>query len=269
MIADSLSPEGHRLTTMELVFPRIILSEFNTHRVFSRNSASSRAIPASRMREMVELNPYIPARFTSNKPGMQGGEFLADGENEAARNSYYLALQGALTTHRELEALGVHKQHANRILEPWMWHTVVVSSTEWDNFFNLRLNPAAQPEIQGLAFEMYQALLTSAPVQFQRYDEWHLPYITDEEKHFDQEMLKKVSVARCARVSYMRQNDQREYMEDVVLYMRLRDAGHWSPFEHVATPTTHEIYIENEANFMGWVQLRHVVESEDRTKEAR
>ena len=68
IIADSLSPQGHRLTTFICVFPRIVLAEFNTHRMLSRNSASSRAIPFNKMLEMVKTNPFIPFIVATSVP---------------------------------------------------------------------------------------------------------------------------------------------------------------------------------------------------------
>lgn len=260
VVADSISPSGHRLTTMELVFPRIILAEFNTHRVFSRNSASSRAIPVDRMLELVELNPYIPKVWTRNQPGMQGGERLTGSDAVAAECVWHEALWYALKTARKLRDLDVHKQHINRLLEPFMWHQVVVSSTEWDNFFRLRGAPDAQPEMQDLCWAMVFALADSCPVQFQEGDgRWHLPYVTtDENVMLALETRKKVSVARCARVSYMRQNDVRAVVDDVRLYDRLLASGHMSPFEHVARPMTEGDGDYPPGNFTGWMQLRHV-----------
>lgn len=271
VLADSVSPAGHRLTTMECTFPRMILAEFNTHRVFSRNSASSRAIPVERVIEQVRDNPYVPQTWTSNQKGMVGGEPLGAYGTAAANVFWDDARQSAIEAACRLVEAGVHKQHVNRLLEPFMWHTVIVSSTEWDNFFKLRIHGAAQPEMQELADQMMCALEGSTPRRVY-YGEYHLPLVdTGDWTYFEDERAQKLmikrSVARCARVSYGRHNDWKTLDEDVALYDRLRAAGHWSPFEHVATPFEQEYY-ENcshypapgpPGNFTGWLQHRHEV----------
>jgi len=139
ILADSLSPQGDRLTTMKITFPRFILAEFNTHRMFSRNSASSRAIPFKKMVEMVQENPFIPIAWQKDHKGMQGTEYWSDKLNvEAKEGEWLIARNHAINQATQLSSMGVTKQLCNRLLEPFMWHTVIVSATEWDNFFNLR-----------------------------------------------------------------------------------------------------------------------------------
>lgn len=264
VIADSISPIGDRLTTLECTFHRFILSEFNTHRKFSRNSASSRAIPVNKIINQVIQNPAIPITFPKEQPGMVGGEDLNEMDRESAEELWIAAGDSAVETAKKLIELGVHKSVINRLLEPFMWHTVVVSSTEWDNFLSQRIS-GAQPEMMELAAKINSALEGSVPTAVD-YGDWHLPYITQEELNpyrsdLNDEMRRQLSVARVAGSSYNRLGQTRELEKDLGLYERLRHASppHWSPFEHVATPSELIMPGAIEGNFDGWHQLRHIV----------
>jgi thymidylate synthase ThyX len=294
VLADSVSPAGHRLTTLEATFPRFVLAEFNTHRVFSRNSASSRAIPVAKQLRRVLDDPYVPIEFGSNKPGMQAGPALtgaardaAEAEWLAARDDAVRHVLGLITSpenvaayedlHACLEAaegslkeppaewLNVHKQVANRLLEPFMWHTVIVSSTTWDNFFNLRCHPDAQPEIRLIATKMREAVERSVPTRLEP-DEWHLPLVGEDEREetSSPEELAKVSIGRCARVSYLTHAGTRDLAADVTLYDRLLESGHMSPMEHVARPMTPAELEQSEwsSNFQGWIAHRKLIPGE-------
>ncbi|HEX6601996.1 MAG TPA: FAD-dependent thymidylate synthase [Solirubrobacterales bacterium] len=294
VLADSISPAGHRLTTLEVTFPRFILAEFNTHRVFSRNSASSRAIPVAKQLRRVLEDPYVPIEFGSNQPGMQAGAPLqgaaldaAEAEWLRARDDAVRHVLGLMTSpeivaqHDDLlaclkaaegslknppsEWLNVHKQVANRLLEPFMWHTVIVSSTTWENFWNLRCHPDAQPEIRLIATKMREAVAASEPSPLAT-DEWHLPLIGDadrEEASSHQELI-KVSVGRCARVSYLTHAGTRDLSADVTLYDRLLESGHMSPMEHVARPMNAAELDAGEwsGNFQGWRAHRKLIPGE-------
>lgn len=293
VLADSVSPEGHRITTFEVTFPRLVLAEFNTHRVFSRNSASSRAIPvATQLRRVLE-DPYVPAGFGTNQPGMQAGEDLAGDDHERARREWLAARDSAVAhvlalvadpsvvpagaTLDELLALlddlkprlasrdlpdgwlNVHKQLANRLLEPFMWHTLIVTATEWDNFFHLRAHPDAQPEIQEIARMMRAAHEASEPAEV-AYGAWHLPLIGENggdpaDAGLSEEELLKVATGRCARVSYLTHAGTRDPSADLVLHDRLLESGHLSPFEHPARPLRPEEG-EFSGNFRGWRPYR-------------
>lgn len=169
ILADSKSVRGERLTTFLLTFPRIILAEFNTHRAFSRNSSSSRAIPFAKMVESVEKNPFIPIAWQKSHKGMQGTEYLSDvpagvSDKEFAIDMWLEARDAAVGNAKILNDTGVTKQLCNRLLEPFMWHTVICTSTDYDNFFNLRCPeyliswyPSDRPE----ALEPTQAIFKS------------------------------------------------------------------------------------------------------------
>jgi len=257
VIADSIEPFGkYRLTTMEVVMPRMVLAEFNTHRKFSRSSASSRAIPTAKQLRRVLDDPFMPLEWGSNQPGMQAGDQVDEDAQRRARLSWLHARDKAVEAAQALEKIGVHKQITNRLIEPFMWHTVIVSSTEWDNFFSQRCSPLAQPEIRITAEAMLEALNGSTPTML-THGEWHVPYIQDDELYLpwkDQVML---STARCARVSYLNHEGKRDLDADISLYKRLvtADPPHASPLEHVARPALSWEPVPG--NFDGFKQLRH------------
>ena len=257
MLADSVSPAGVRLTTLEVRFPRFVLSEFNTHRSLSRNSASSRAVPTNKMIERVLSDPAMPLEWGVNKPGMSASDALAPELAEEAKAEWLRARDSAVEHVRQLQQFNVHKQVINRVLEPFMWHTVIVTATEWDNFFKLRIAPTAQPEIRAAAEAMRSALAGSTPTPIAE-GKWHLPLVQDDERNLDLETLKKVSAARCARVSYLTHDGARSIDKDIELCERLLGDRHLSPFEHVATPAGNAAF---QANFRGWIQMRRSIEA--------
>lgn len=261
VIADSVSPSGDRLITVEATFNRWILAELNTHRMLSRNSASSRAIPIKKVLGQVWADPAVPVSWGANQSGMQARSELSGWRRWAARRLFLLARVPAIVIAWMLSKVGLHKQVANRILEPWAWHTAIITATEWDNFFKLRLHPDAQPEFQALAMAIREAIRESVPQRLTA-GQWHLPYITSEDYaaaalHEGDKgpypVLALMSAARCAAVSYVRQGERRDINGDLDLASRLTKNGHWSPFEHVATPLMNRDYL---GNLRGWKQLR-------------
>jgi hypothetical protein len=262
IIADSISEFGDRLTTMEITFPRMVLAEFNTHRMFSRNSASSRAIPVEKQLERIMNDPFIPSYWGKNQSGMQANEELDEESQLRARDAWIMARDEAFIQAKKMMSLGVHKQITNRILEPFMWHTVIVTATEWSNFFALRAHEDAQPEIRTIAETMKALYAVSEPVK-REVGDWHLPYIQDEERDgiWEHSILAcKVSAARCARVSYLTHDGVRDLKADLALYERLVSGGHMSPLEHVAVPQ--EPGITSGSNFRGWLQFRKTIINE-------
>ena len=260
VIADSTSPSDTRLTTLEVRLHRFVLAELNTHRVFSRNSASSRAIPIAKQIERVLTDPALPLEYGSKRTGMQAGPPLEGEALVDAQQVWLAARDGAVAAAQELLRLGVHKQVANRLLEPFMWHTVIVSSTDWDGFWTQRCSPLAQPEIRVAAEAMRDAVRASTPTALASGD-WHLPYITEDDRNETgraHETLRRVSAARCGRVSYLTQDGRRDLDEDLKLYDRFvtADPPHASPLEHVATPVPAQ-GARQVGNLRGWLQLRH------------
>ena len=229
--------------------------------MFSRNSASSRAIPIAKQIERVLTDPALPLEYGSKRAGMQAGPPLDGDALIDAQQVWLAARDSAVAAAQELLRLGVHKQVANRLLEPFMWHTVIVSSTDWDGFWTQRCSPLAQPEIRVAAEAMRDAVRASTPIPRATGD-WHLPYITDDDRvdagHVH-ETLRRVSAARCGRVSYLTQDGRRDLNEDLELYDRFvtADPPHASPLEHVATPVP-DSGAPQLGNLRGWLQLRHV-----------
>jgi thymidylate synthase ThyX len=260
ILADSISPEGDRLTTIEITFPRFCLAELNTHRVFSRNSASSRAIPVEKRIAAIEADPFIPEQFGKNQKGMQASEILAGEEMIKARIAWQLACADAIKHARILSTLGVHKQLANRLIEPFAWNTAIISATEWDNFWALRCHPDAQPEFRRAAEMMQDVFNASKPTPL-FYGDWHLPLVPDLHDllvDYTLEQICKISIGRCARVSYLTHDGKRDSKADLKLFDRLASSGHMSPLEHVATPMPSKFY----GNFKGWLQFRKTVPNE-------
>lgn len=272
VIADSYfnSPES-RIVTFELEFPRYILAEFNTHRAFSRNASSSRAIPTKRAIEAAE-RIVLPVRFGMNKPGMQADKKDLEGENYRKALSLWSQLaEYTKVISAQLSELGLHKQWASRPLEWFSTIRVVMTSTlpGLENFFLLRDHPEAQDEICYLAQAIKDAMNSSTPIKKSR-GEWHLPYITDEDlAKLGLENALKVSCARCARTSYKTHHGTTSTLEDdVLLFNKLvhnlnnpEDPFHASPTEHQATPSLLSYKADIlTGNFIGWEQYRKRLE---------
>jgi thymidylate synthase ThyX len=265
VLCDSLSPSSVRLVTMEVRYPRFIHSEMMTHRVFSRNAASSRAIPIKKMIAAVRDEPAMPIFWGRNQSGMSARRKLDDAAQRAAAEEWQRALVNALASAERLSEgdIDLHKQLVNRLLEPFAWITVIISATEWSNFFTQRCHPDAQPEIRHIAELMLQAYRASTP-RTVAASAWHLPLILDDERSLDDDTLRKLSVARCARVSYLTHDGTRDHARDLELYERLMSGGangHWSPTEHVATPLGDPQ--EKSGNFRGWRQFRKLFSQEN------
>lgn len=296
IVADSISEHGKRITTFECEYPRFIHGELMTHRMFSRNAASSRAIPVSKMIDQVRNNPAMPIHWGANEKGMQATSEIED-VTEAIFEWEISATQSAEIA-GYLDDIGVHKQVTNRILEPYQIMKTIITATEWNNFFALRNHPDAQPEIQELARCMQEAMSAIKP-ELLKAGEWHLPYVNtpmnlslgqmymipfeNDQWELSLEEAIKVSASCCAQVSY-RVLDQ-GLKKALIIYDDLVNSKpvHASPFEHQATPMriqqadhgdwsqgmkgdaykgiTHE---DEECclwsgNFQGWIQNRQLI----------
>lgn len=300
VICDSICKHSKiRITTLELEYPRFIHSEFMTHRMFSRNASSSRAIPVAKVIQAVIDNPAMPIHWGKNQPGMQANE-----EHNALVSvptdtggcmdvgpgcAWLIARDRAVQIAQALEQAGYHKQIVNRILEPFAHIRVIVTATNFANFFALRDHEDAQPEIRELARVMKEAMTASTP-QVLKEGDWHLPYLDAEDLSNIYEHLKKgriirdepsgvdtwmmacaISAARCARVSYLTHDGERPTIEkDMELYHHLVHANppHMSPCEHQASPDKLSPGLadwaraDQHGNFTGWIQFRHLIKSE-------
>lgn len=325
IIADSKNNFGDRITTFILNFPRIVLAEFNTHRMFSRNSASSRAIPFKKMLELVNTNPFIPIKWMKEHSGMQGTEYYEDDDifnldglkedwmiSEIKNNpnskfiltkNWLKARDYAVEQALKLSQYGVTKQVCNRLLEPFMYHKVLLTATEFENFFALRADKNAEIHIQDLAEKMLIEYNNSEPKLLNQY-EWHIPFGDKMEElrlndlyhklmveskednntinEYINQLKIKIAIARCARVSYNNFDGNDDYEADIKLFNMLKKNGHYSPFEHCARAMSkdeYDFYIGNSheteeesiheygwsGNFRGFIQYRKLLENENRT----
>lgn len=263
IILDSMSPGNKRITTFVLRYPRYIHSEIMTHRLFSRNSASSRAIPYQKLKENIINDPVMPTYYGKNRPGMQAYESLDSFNISKVKYLIDKVLRTTLSLTDQMHEAGLHKQNINRYLEPFMHMEIVCTATEWDNFYSLRNHPDAQPEIQELAKAMLVAHNNSTPTKL-KAGEWHLPFIKDGELDANGiELCKKISVARCGRVSYLNHEGKTTTVqEDLNLYKKMIESKpmHASAAEHqaMAIVDAHE----RSGNFIGWVQYRKTLDNE-------
>lgn len=279
IIADSISEAGVRLTTFQLRYQRFFHSEFLTHRMLSRNASSSRAIPVAKMLSQVWNDPAMPVYWGMNKAGMQATTEISPFKQKVAEFAWKTSGKLACVAAWSMMKLGMHKQITNRILEPWQYIHVVVTATDWDNFFMLRNHKDAQPEFRELAAMMQDAMSKSTPYLIKK-GEWHLPYVYPAEKEFRENnfsgyLLPIISAARCARVSYMKHDGKMPSIDDdLELYNQLitrpftdkrgntygnDDPIHASPVEHQATPLDDaNLY---SGNFRGWEQNRKIIEN--------
>lgn len=274
VIADSENDYQQRLTSLECRYPRFIHSEVLTHRDRARNSASSRAIPWKKwtsdkdrklvpncMFAMIDSDPFVPLVFGKEQKGMQTGDALTGMEEMLARNIWINAKNDALAWADRLAELGVHKSICNRLTEPFMWITTLISATRWKNLFRLRVHPDAEVHFQKIAGMMKEALDQSSPKRI-RFGDYHLPYVM--ENHPDTEVLKKVSAARCARLSYLTHDGEHSVESDLKLFARLierdDDVIHASPLEHVAQSAGFGV---QSGPYQGWRQFRKEYHNED------
>ena len=267
VIADSISTDGVRLTTLQLKYWRGIHAELMTHRVFSRNASSSRAIPIKRMLADIWTDPAMPIFWGANESGMQANDELTGWKYWLAKKLWVTAGRFACGFSYAMYLIGLHKQIGNRVTEPWQHIHVVLSSTEWGNFFALRDHADAQPEIRELAHLMAQAMNESAPITRdgppRDANSWHLPYISTQEREvFSVTELCAISTARCARVSYLTHDKKvPNWSDDIKLHDRLVGSVpiHASPTEHIAYPSKNGATFYG--NFKGWKQYRKQLEA--------
>lgn len=260
ILADSISPHGHRITTALWTYPRYLHAEVMTHRCFARNAASSRAIPISKFVEAVSTNPATFEQYGAANKGMSAQTLMAE-EQIAGFLEDWTNLAHQACRFAETWDGYAAKQLVNRALEPWMHMTTIVTATEWSNFFALRAHPAAQPEFQVLAYRFLDQYLKSTP-QPVDFDQWHVPLVTEEERQcYNWGQLQVISTARCARVSYTRHGTDTDYEKDLALHDSLKASAHMSPFEHQATPWED---LPNPSPFRGWLQYRKTIQGENR-----
>ena len=287
IIADSVNSNGNRLTTMEIEYPRFILAEVNTHRMLSKNSASSRAIPINSINEQVLRNPAMPIHWGANQSGMQANGEVDD--TELAEIIWNASACRAVESSRQLQQAGLHKQIVNRTTEAFQMMKTIISGTEWQNVFWLRDHDDAQPEFHELAKCIRFEYENNEPKKL-NHGSWHLPYVhtlndngdctyfadIERKEQIDLETAQKISASCCAQVSYRKLDDS--VSKAIALYDRLvgSDRKHSSAFEHAGTPIdsvqnvrsqlwqeglTHQDRNGNHwsGNFKGWIQYRQLI----------
>lgn len=284
VITDSVSQYGDRLATLHLRYPRLMHADFMTHRVFSRNASSNRAMPTVTVINNIDTDLVLPLKYYKNQKGMFGSDFLDEFSILKCEELIKKLWIETKNTVLELDKLTLHKQNKNRYLEPFQHIDVLLTTTEFDNFFNLRTALDAQPEIIQLALQIKESLQKSSPILLQE-NEWHLPFITEMEKlKFNIEILKKLSSSRCSRISYLKHDKTNPSVEeDIEQYNSLYLNKHMSPFEHPARPMSSQeeelstfLYRKIKsnpeisktfnnpyffANHRGWVPLRRELEN--------
>ena len=295
LIAHSTSDLDNQIATFELEYPRYIHSEIMTHRMFSRNAQSSRAVPVAKTSEINALNPVKPLLWGKNKAGMSSVEELEGSELLVAKMHWSNAAEESFNRSKQMSDAGLHKQWANRITEWCSRIKVVVTATEWDNYFWLRDDEdAAQPEIVYLARKMKEVLNASTP-ELLSPGEWHTPYVEHKRgadgvlRYFDTngnqlttEEALKISASCCGQVSYRKLDDSKEKALEIYQKLFSGPKPHLSPVEHQATPIDHHkmtnftnssdpfswehgiTHMDSNydlwsANFKGWIQYRQIL----------
>lgn len=294
IIADSINAVGKRITTFELEYQRFIHAELLTHKMLSRNSASSRAIPVSKIVEQVLTDPAMPSWWGKNQSGMQAKEELKGEDLEEVKLVWNQAAQTAANYSKVLADNSCHKQIANRVSEPFQWMKVVVTATEWNNCWYLRDHPDAQPEIKDLFHEMKVQYDRESTLNFLKAGEWHLPYIDTkfdcisgqtiiyldlDANRLSEELARKISASCCAQVSYRKLDTTQEKAEDIFKRLVESKPVHASPCEHQAMCIDESTILKNDpanwpvglthvdrsgrlwsGNLQGWIQHRQLIE---------
>lgn len=293
LLQHSYSPDGISMYSFEVEIPRIILAEWNTHGMLNTNAQSSRAVPTKKLIEEVRRNPYMPSHWGKNQKGMQAYEECHSSVKSMPRESFWdICIHNACNNAQAFEEAGYHKQIANRVIEPYSHTKLVVSGTEWNNFFNLRIHKDAEPNIREMAIKIYEITRSSAGVRLYN-GEWHLPYISQYRQEgsmryvFDNQYVSlsdaiRISLACVAQVSYRSLNTHPDAIDRIYdsLFPSNGEPIHGSPAQHLATPfkeawckgTWQEGETHRDRNgyswsaqLRGWCQYRKLIPNENAT----
>lgn len=233
IILDSINARGHRLTSFLLTYPLNVHAELMTHRIFSRNAASARAVPIQKFIEAVENDPVLPVVWRENQKGMEAAGNLPEHIKNYAAQEILTLRRSAINTVKILQGCNLHKSWVNRYLQPWMWITTLVTSCDYGNWFSLRADSGAQPEIMVPAFWMLREYSQSKPKEL-NYEEWHIPGINPDEVSLPIKDRLAIATARAARTSYTKFEEPISLTDALRIEAGLIMGGHWSPFEHCA-----------------------------------
>ena len=256
ILEDSVNDKGKRLTTFKLIYPKFIHTHILTHRVFSRNTSSSRAIPPAKLARLVRENPAMPIYWGKNRSGMKATEEVDTAE---ACKWWLESMESALARHEIGMRMDIHKEVLNRVIEPYAHVVVVLSGTEFDDAIDVRTNQEGpQAETARTFWLMGDLLVNNSPKEL-KDGEWHLPLVSLSERTGNHINDAYVSAARCGRVSFLLPD--LTYEEDMAKGAAMESVKHWSPLEHQATPYDPRIHTEDaQRNYRGWVQLRALVD---------
>ena len=275
IVQDSSLPTGERLITFNLKYGRIIHSELLRHRAASHSVKSSRAIPTKKYRKEAKTNPYIPVKFGTNQKGMQAGK-QTTATVSFGKKIWKMSAGFACLAHSMMEKANIHKEVANRILEPYVWveETLTIEHDALLEIAALRIHPDAQEDIRKVVEEMMYEVENSTPLILDE-NQWHVPYVIrqvngnitykdNDGKNLTLDEAIICSAARCARSSYANHdNSTTTYQNDQGLANKLIGSTpmHLSPFEHQARPflNTEEKY-EYSSNFRHFFQQRKAIE---------
>ncbi len=277
IVQDSSLPTGERVLTFSAMYGRLIHSELLRHRAASHSVKSSRAIPTKKYREEVKQNIYVPVKFGTKKRGMQAGKptFLSKFYGERV---WRLSSKFACLFHWMMEKLDIHKEVANRILEPYVWveETITVEADALKEIAELRIHDDAQEDVRKIVEEMLYEMDKSTPVELKE-GQWHVPYVvrkitngvmtyTDNNgKNLTSDEAIICSAARSARSSYANHDNSMSVFEkDIKLAKQLIGSKpmHLSPFEHQARPFKDDLE-KNQygSNFRHFFQQRKAIEN--------
>ena len=288
IIADSIAPNGKRITTLRSIYWLCIHPEHLRHGPISHSVASGRAIPISRTIEQVTDNPWYPSQYGKTHKGMQHSEVFTGDDVHELDKLWLETSRLMLEQVEKFNKIGVTKQLTNRLLAPWVQVRDVTTSTDYDAFLKLRLHDTAEIHIQELAVETLVALATSVPKKLEP-GEWHLPFITDDDREYalytfkEQEpesytfpmevedafarhnvsmadqLLILISAARCAYTSYDKNKGKTRDAELTTAARKLLPYHHYSPFEHQARArNVSKYYVSGRSR--GWQQARKILE---------
>lgn len=268
LLAYSSSWVGTNVATFLLTIPRVMLPELTRHRNFSFSVESSRAKSIEKVIEDIVKNKYYPD-WTINKKGMSGDK-LSDINQRKRANEKVDFLANTIINVVELslkDELGIHKQNANRYLEPFQYIDVIVtgSLTDWLAFLELRhpqgdlINKCedsephginysfpAQSEIQNIAIKVWNILKDAEP-NYLEPGEYHLPYrLENDERVYTIEEQLSYASSKCATISFGNHSEDNKTKANLDntnrLYKRLINHKHWSPLEHcLRVPTKEEV----------------------------
>lgn len=247
---------------MQVEYALSVHAEHLRHRAYSFSVASARAIPTAKIITKIQTDPFLPVFWGENQPGMAADNEVGPEAIEAAKEAILEHRDNTVRLMEKLAKLGIHKQTVNRFASPFQYVTVIVSGTEWQNFFDLRCHRDAQPEIRKIAEMMQSLYISNTPVKLGVGD-WHIPMADDRLElladGYEIREICRIASARIARISYETHDGKRDPSADLVLSNKLESSKHWSPLEHVAQNQGDD---RRYRNFNGWMQLRQVVDGQ-------